>query len=83
MGWGKDSLIKKKKSESHMWKWRIKEEIYSSFYTSRQMSTEFLGSGELVHMAMPSEGKHHNPKYPSLLLSTLPFMTEYYAYSVE
>lgn len=47
------------------------------------MSSEFMASGESVHMTIPSEGKHQNPKYPSLLLPTLPFMTEDDAYSVE
>lgn len=59
-----------------MRKGRKKDYIYSPFHASRQMSSEFLGSGELVHMAIPSEGKHHNPKYPSLLLPTLPFMAD-------
>lgn len=66
-----------------MRKERKKDYIYSPFYASRQMSSEFLGSGELVHVTIPSQGKHHNPKYPSLLLLTLPFMAEYDAHSGE
>lgn len=82
MGWDNDNLIKKK-AKATCRREEKKEEIYSPFHASGQMSSEFLGSGLLVHMAIPSEGKHHNPKYPSLLLPTLPFMTGCEAYSVE
>lgn len=62
MGWDKDGLIQKAKD---MWKGRKKEEIYSSFHASRQIDVQWIfGSRELVHMAIPAEGKHHNPEYP-------------------
>lgn len=72
MGWDEDSLIRKPKAMCERGK---KKEVYSPFHASRQIDVRWIsGSGELVHMAIPSEGKHHHPKYPSLLLPTLPFM---------
>lgn len=46
-----------------------KEEIYSLLPTSRQMSSDFLGSRTSVRTAVASEDKRRNHECPSLLFS--------------